>query len=103
MQTDAYNPDDLWRDDSDAQSTSDLSETADAAHRLQVGGLETEDLSGVRDQLSEDRGAEQRTTGDAHHADKPEKADGSDEGSPEDEAQRAARAALQRWKSSGSE
>lgn len=103
MQTDAYNPDDLWRDDSDAQSTSDLSETADAAHRLQVGGLETEDLSGVRDQLSEDRGAERRTTGDAHHADTPEKADGSDEGSPEDEAQRAARAALQRWKSSGSE
>ncbi len=103
MQTDAYNPNDLWHDDSDAQSTSDLSDTADAARRAQLGGLETEDLSGVRDQVSEDLGAERSTADDARQAHASEKADGSDEGSPEDEAQRAARAALQRWKSSDSE
>ncbi|MEV7798421.1 phosphotransferase [Microbacterium foliorum] len=103
MQTDAYNPNDLWHDDSDAQSTSDLSDTADAARRAQLGGLETEDLSGVRDQVSEDLGAERSTADDARQTRASEKADGSDEGSPEDEAQRAARAALQRWKSSDSE
>ncbi|MDN3444740.1 phosphotransferase [Microbacterium sp. APC 3901] len=103
MQTDAYNPNDLWHDDGDAQSTSDLSDTANAARRLQVGGLETEDLSGVRDQVSEDLGAKRSATDDARHVRAPETADGSDEGSPEDEAQRAARAALQRWKSSDSE
>lgn len=102
MQTDAYNPDDLWREDSD-QSTTDLSDTTDAARRIQVGGLETEDLSAARDQVSRDLGAHRNTTGDVRHAVRPEKADGSDEGSPEDEAQRAARAALQRWKSSDSE
>ncbi|MFJ4997573.1 phosphotransferase [Microbacterium sp. NPDC088619] len=103
MQTDAYNPNDLWRDDSDAQSTSDLSDTADAARRLQVGGLETEDLSAVRDQVSGDLGTARSSSGGDGHAGASEKADGSDEGSPEDEAQRAARAALQRWKSSDSE
>ncbi|QDE36546.1 hypothetical protein FIV50_06080 [Microbacterium foliorum] len=103
MQTDAYNPNDLWHDDSDAQSTSDLSDTADAARRAQLGGLETEDLSGVRDQVSEDLGAERSTADDTRQAHASDRADGSDEGSPEDEAQRAARAALQRWKSSDSE
>lgn len=103
MQTDAYNPDDLWHGDNDDQGTSDLSDTADAARRLQVGGLETEDLSAVRDQASEDATAERGSTGAAVQVAASERADGSDEGSPEDEAQRAARAALQRWKSSDSE
>jgi aminoglycoside phosphotransferase (APT) family kinase protein len=104
MQTDAYNPNELWRDDdADGGSTSDLGDAADAARRLQVGGLETEDLSAVRDQVSEELTEQRSSTGDKDHADRSEKADGSDEGSPEDEAQRAARAALQRWKSSDSE
>lgn len=107
MQTDAYNPNDLWRDadpDADAQNTSDLSDTADAARRLQVGALETEDLSAVRGQVSEEeQGAERVAAEDIDRARRSESADDSDEGSPEDEAQRAARAALQRWKSSDSE
>ncbi len=109
MQTDAYNPNELWRDDdaddvsavsADDQSTSDLSDAADAARRLQVGGLETEDLSSVRGHSAEEHTAERRSVEDRLRA---ERADGSDDGSPEDEAQRAARAALQRWKSSDSE
>jgi len=109
MQTDAYNPNELWRDDdadgpdgdADDQATSDLSDAAaDAARRLEVGGLETEDLSGVRRHTAQEPTAERRPVDDPART---ERADGSDEGSPEDEAQRAARAALQRWKSSDSE
>lgn len=109
MKTDAYNPNELWHDD---DGTSDLSEAAsDAARRLEVGGLETEDLSAVRggdvrsgsaDESDEDRPSARPdrsdTTTNAETAGRD-----SDEGSPEDEAQRAARAALQRWKSSDSE
>ncbi|WP_341956989.1 phosphotransferase [Microbacterium sp. LWH13-1.2] len=115
MQTDAYNPNELWRDeDADGDSTSDLSDAAaDAAHRLQVGGLETEDLTSVRSAASDDRASADRAPADratdASRDDDGDRDRGSqragttDAGSPEDEAQRAARAALQRWKSSDSE
>ena len=99
MQTDAYNPNELWRDEDavDEDSTSDLSDAAaDAAHRIHVGGLETEDLSAVRSQASDGREIDERDPDDAQTSEK------SDGDSPEDEAQRAARAALQRWKSSDS-
>lgn len=110
MQTDAYNPDELWRDEAhptdasegsptDDDGTHDLTEAAsDAAHRLEAGGWETEDLSGVRDDLRDvpDDTRETRRT-----ADRPAAED--DVHSPEEEAQRAARAALQRWRSSDSE
>lgn len=109
MQTDAYNPNELWRDeDADGESTSDLSDAAaDAAHRLQVGGLETEDLTSVRSAVSDDRSSADRAT-DGRDDDRDrdrdaQRAGTADGGSPEDEAQRAARAALQRWKSSDSE
>lgn len=109
MQTDAYNPNELWRDeDADGDSTSDLSDAAaDAAHRLQVGGLETEDLTSVRSAVSDDRSSADRATdgrdGDRDRDRDAQRAGTTDGGSPEDEAQRAARAALQRWKSSDSE
>ncbi|KQQ68775.1 hypothetical protein ASF63_01920 [Microbacterium sp. Leaf320] len=115
MQTDAYNPNELWREeDADGDSTSDLSDAAaDAAHRLQVGGLETEDLTSVRSAVSDDRASADRASADratdGRRDDDRDRDRGSqragttDAGSPEDEAQRAARAALQRWKSSDSE
>jgi len=111
MQTDAYNPNELWRDEDavDGDSTSDLSEAAaDAAHRLQVGGLDTEDLSSVRSAVPDDRSSADRPTDGRHDDDRDrghdaQRAGTTDGASPEDEAQRAARAALQRWKSSDSE
>ncbi|WP_251049054.1 phosphotransferase [Microbacterium sp. ISL-103] len=100
MQTDAYNPNELWHDD---DSTSDVSDAAaDASRRLEVGGLETEDLSSVRGPVSESPDAPERTAEDRRRSDVPTRPDGTDDDSPEDEAQRAARAALQRWKSSDS-
>lgn len=117
METDAYNPDELWQDESsddgrrdtgsngggaDADSTHDLSDAvadaaAEAARRADVGGLETEDLSGVRDRFPGSRGGD--GSRDSSHGSSA--VDSHD--SPEDEAQRAARAALQRWRSSDSE
>jgi len=108
MQTDAYNPDELWRDEDlesaedsgpgSATAEPDRSERAaptsdEAAHRAEVAGLDTEDLSSMR----------ASTPGDGAGAPSglPDRDD--EGGSPEDEAQRAARAALQRWKSSDSE
>ena len=88
MQTDAYNPEDLWADESD-DDASRSAERADAARRAEMLNVETEDLSGVGDLFTPSPDdAEQGATAD----------DDSD-----DEAQRAARAALQRWKSSSSE
>ena len=112
MQTDAYNPNELWHDE---DATGDMSDAAaEAARRMQVGSLATEDLSSVR--ADEHRDQAPGRPGDAQRRDdavdaRPsgDTADGSDESSPEDEAhpedeaQRAARAALQRWKSSDSE
>ncbi|MER7447125.1 hypothetical protein [Microbacterium sp. NPDC097977] len=112
MQTDAYNPNELWHDE---DATGDMSDAAaEAARRMQVGSLATEDLSSVR--ADEHRDQAPGRPGDAQRSDdavdaRPsgDTAYGSDESSPEDEAhpedeaQRAARAALQRWKSSDSE
>ena len=86
MQTDAYNPDQLWRDEEP--------DASDEAHRAQVGSLETEDLTALRDAQAESSPAAERSEAAPR---------GEAEESPEDEAQRAARAALQRWKSSASE
>lgn len=85
MQTDAYNPDELWAQESDDDSapSDDISEAARRAAMLDV---ETEDLTGV---------------GDIFTA--PTDADTDADDERDDEAQRAARAALQRWKSSDSE
>lgn len=108
MQTDAYNPNELWHDAADADSTSDLSDAAaDASRRLEVGSLATEDLSSVRTAVPQEGtadGAEIDSETDDDRAAGPARASGtSDRVSPEEEAQRAARAALQRWKSSDSE
>ena len=107
MQTDAYNPNELWRDEDADDTTSDLSDAAsDAARRLQAGGLDTEDLSSVRTPDSEDDPADRGTTrdraDDASGDASATRAQAPDATSPEEEAQRAARAALQRWKSSDS-
>ncbi|MBO9626299.1 MAG: hypothetical protein J7484_07990 [Microbacterium sp.] len=145
MQTDAYNPNELWRDDDTADATSVVqrstddgrwsdtgrafggredgvtgadsetavdvtraesapagtydadaeradAERAESAHRAEASSFETEDLSAVRPASDEPRG--RASDGPTF---------GAEESSPEDEAQRAARAALQRWKSSASE
>lgn len=89
MQTDAYNPSQLWQDDEpEAESSVD-------AYRAEVGSLETEDLTALRDAHGE--------TGSVRETTAALPADEHSEDAPEDEAQRAARAALQRWKSSSSE
>ena len=119
MQTDAYNPNDLWQDETsddpdaghgegpDAAPTEHRTEeyefgsappADDAAHRVEVGGLPTEDLSSVRPS-GRGRPSDHEHRSPASHAEVPSESDAS----PEDEAQRAARAALQRWKSSASE
>ncbi|MFJ4224610.1 hypothetical protein [Microbacterium sp. NPDC089695] len=106
MQTDAYNPNELWHDDDadtaaaspDDEGTHDLTDAAnEAARRLEVGGLETEDLSSVRGGRADATPA----SDDRQDANRDDTDD--DEHSPEEEAQRAARAALQRWRSSDSE
>lgn len=127
MQTDAYNPGGFWHDESsaDADATGDLTEVAERAaseaeHRREVGKLATEDLSAVRGGLggATDRsgvgaggrsaGADGRSAGaggddTGRGGDDTGRGDLEESGSPEDEAQRAARAALQRWRSSDSE
>ncbi|WP_255305127.1 hypothetical protein [Microbacterium sp. 3J1] len=109
MQTDAYRPGELWHEDADGTETSDLTDAAsDAARRAQIGGLETEDLSGVRtvSDHADREGAGREHAGNSGGSTRQDaRRDGDDvaSASPEDEAQRAARAALQRWKSSDSE
>lgn len=110
MQTDAYNPNELWHDEDldsetahrvddeaahrvDDQAAHRADDEAEAAHRAEVAGLATEDLSAVRP--SSTSGGTGPVPGLPEHDD--------ESSSPEDEAQRAARAALQRWKSSDSE
>lgn len=93
MQTDAYNPNELWRDEPSNESAAS-EDSADDAHRQASGALATEDLSSLR---------EPTTPRDEHRAAPTAPFDADSEHSPEDEAQRAARAALQRWKSSDSE
>ncbi|MFS0911433.1 phosphotransferase [Microbacterium sp. 179-I 3D2 NHS] len=124
MQTDAYNPNALWAreedEDGDSPAGADDERTAsgpaaepreeedvspattdDAARRAAMLTVETEDLSGVADVFARDdreRDAEEPTT-------RPTAVDdlGDAAADDTDEAQRAARAALQRWKSSSSE
>jgi aminoglycoside phosphotransferase (APT) family kinase protein len=86
MQTDAYNPDELWAQESEEGSSS--TDTSEAARRAAMVDVETEDLTGVGDIFTAPADA-----GD----------DADDDERDDDEAQRAARAALQRWKSSDSE
>ena len=109
MQTDAYNPEDLWHA-SDDDATGDITAATEAARRAQAGALETEDLSGVRDSLgdaeygeSDDESRVASSSAARTAATRTESDDDTASSSPEDEAQRAARAALQRWKSSSSE
>lgn len=133
MQTDAYNPNELWADggsdtddadadarDSDAETfappwTAERHDTADvqsaeAAHRAEMLNVETEDLSGVAGLFAGTNGAA-GVREDSHPLTprparaEPTRDDASDDDSGDDseEAQRAARAALQRWKSSSSE
>lgn len=104
MQTDAYNPEDLWHGP-DGDLTDDLTAATEAARRAQVGSLETEDLSGVRASRvhsEHDGSGDEALPAPAPAAAAADEDDSASE-SPEDEAQRAARAALQRWKSSSSE
>ncbi|WP_253247432.1 hypothetical protein [Microbacterium sp. LEMMJ01] len=108
MQTDAYNPEELWAaeaDDADrdapaaastdAEKPADAPSQPDAERRAAVASIETEDISGVAQAFAETRGS-----GRAEHS-APSSSPAADDDS--EEAQRAARAALQRWKSSSSE
>ncbi len=98
MQTDAYNPDQLW---SEGESTTGditsapLNGGDSAAHRAAMGDIPTEDLSDVRTAFTDDIDSGERTGDDPAGDDQ--------EDDQDDEAQRAARAALQRWRSSASE
>ncbi|WP_245861091.1 phosphotransferase [Microbacterium aurantiacum] len=105
MQTDAYNPDDLWHDPDatgsipplDGSPATEDASDAPADRRAEMPNVETEDLSDVVDSglfrmEDVDQAAPER---DDH--------DRSTATGDSDEAQRAARAALQRWKSSSSE
>jgi aminoglycoside phosphotransferase (APT) family kinase protein len=107
MQTDAYNPEELWAaeaDDAPADVSADLDVPAgatsqpDAEHRAAVASIETEDLSGVAHAFAETRGGGRSESSASAFASSPAADDDDSE-----EAQRAARAALQRWKSSSSE
>ncbi|MGF6821622.1 aminoglycoside phosphotransferase (APT) family kinase protein [Microbacterium sp. ZKA21] len=77
MQTDAYNPEELWLETAEAEPVGDPHATADLSE-LAESDLLPRDASATR-------------------------ASDADEEGSEDEAQRAARAALQRWTSSSSE
>ncbi|WP_223625989.1 phosphotransferase [Microbacterium sp. EST19A] len=130
MQTDAYNPNELWSDgasDTDADDADDAhaetsappwaaegrdtsdAQSTEAAHRAEMLNVETEDLSGVAGLFAGTNGAA-GVREDSHPLTprpvqaKPADDDASDEAADDsEEAQRAARAALQRWKSSSSE
>lgn len=116
MQTDAYNPDELWPDASAEDTTDDDGRTGpvqplpssmrgsdDADRRAEMLTIETEDLSGVSGLFSGTSGAAgaRETSHPLRTSDSFD--DSEDESATDDEAQRAARAALQRWKSSASE
>ena len=87
MQTDAYNPEELWLDTADTEPAGDPDATADLTDLADSGLLPREGGA------SDDDGVSTR---------KPPAGD-APSGEGEDEAQRAARAALQRWTSSSSE
>lgn len=123
MQTDAYNPDELWNDGAAADSDDsepapdadepaapylsrhdDADDAAAAARRAAMVNVETEDLSGVS-ALFAGTGGAAGAREDSHPLAPTARRDSAEDDEPdsEDEAQRAARAALQRWKSSDSE
>ncbi|WEF19806.1 hypothetical protein [Microbacterium maritypicum] len=113
MHTDAYNPEELWievPDDSDSAQTDTESveplrtvgtdrDHDDSAHRTEMLNVETEDLSEARSIFA---GTHTTDVGEATRPAATSAAAAYDE-DDSDEAQRAARAALQRWKSSSSE
>ncbi len=113
MHTDAYNPEELWievPDDSDSAQTDTESveplrtvgtdrDHDDSAHRTEMLNVETEDLSEARSIFA---GTHTTDVGEATRTAATNAAAAYDE-DDSDEAQRAARAALQRWKSSSSE
>ncbi|GAA3927847.1 phosphotransferase [Microbacterium soli] len=113
MQTDAYRPEDLWPDEDDAEAEDDstaaeeepsadaASAESDAAPQADPAGEPTQDLteiSAVRGSAHDHRGTEAEGGADVSAPDG--RASDLDSAA---EAQRAARAALQRWTSSASE
>lgn len=129
MQTDAYNPNELWTDgasDTDEPEAGGASTSAppwtvhaegdpdaerdEAAHRAEMLNIETEDLSGVAGLFAGTNGAagvredsHPLTPRPAHVRPTHDEAADAESEDDSEEAQRAARAALQRWKSSSSE
>lgn len=113
MHTDAYNPEELWievPEESDSAQTDTESvepvrtvgtdlDHDDSAHRTEMLNVETEDLSEARSIFA---GTHSADVGEATRPAATNAAAAYDE-DDSDEAQRAARAALQRWKSSSSE
>ena len=113
MHTDAYNPEELWATAAEDEEEADPETAApapwergeddsdhDADRRAAMVNVETEDLSGVA-RLFAGTGGAAGVREDSHPL-QPRTAPVPDEDDSE-EAQRAARAALQRWKSSSSE
>ncbi|WP_337005962.1 MULTISPECIES: phosphotransferase [unclassified Microbacterium] len=109
MHTDAYNPEELWveaADEPEPTASDDSSgveapagddDSDESARRTAMVNVETEDLSGVASMFAraDDSADDQRpsdTSAETGYGD-----------TDSEEAQRAARAALQRWKSSSSE
>ncbi|QMU97703.1 hypothetical protein FVO59_11110 [Microbacterium esteraromaticum] len=129
MQTDAYRPEDLWQGDADdadedqvsddrssageaspdeATSADDGADHADDAADPAHGSWDepTQDLTEISGVRGSGHDSASQTEADAPSGSRPER--GADDSAPSDldsadEAQRAARAALQRWTSSDSE
>ena len=111
MHTDAYNPEELWLEAPDGQEDSATgaspgdtdpgidAESDESARRTEMVNVETEDLSGVASMFARS----DEPADDARPTDPRADADTEYGDADSDEAQRAARAALQRWKSSSSE
>lgn len=113
MHTDAYNPEELWiemPEESDSTQTDTASaeplpdaaadrDQDDGGNRAEMLNVETEDLSAARSIFAGTHAADDRDGSRPSASDTGAEYDDADS----DEAQRAARAALQRWKSSSSE
>ncbi|MFK0240993.1 phosphotransferase [Microbacterium sp. NPDC090281] len=113
MHTDAYNPEELWiemPEESDSTQTDTASaeplpdaaadrDQDDSGHRSEMLNVETEDLSAARSIFAGTHAADDRNGSRPSASDTGAEYDEADS----NEAQRAARAALQRWKSSSSE
>jgi aminoglycoside phosphotransferase (APT) family kinase protein len=122
MQTDAYRPEDLWRDDADAETSEEAADGADTDSDDAPDSGDTHEALGARDSsaavdadraevpdeaVTQDLTGISGVRGSNHDASgRPETP--TPEHQPSDidsaeEAQRAARAALQRWTNSSSE